>query len=244
MHSIHGIHAVLALISEHPDQIDILLVSKDRHDIKLTKCLELAKKNGVRHRFASRDELDGYSEHHQGIIALVNHTVHQNTPTLTLTDLIEHSLQSKRLILALDGVTDPHNLGACIRSAEALGADGVIIPKDRSAQVNATVHKTSSGASQILPVLAETNLAQSLAQLKEAGFWLTGLEGEAETSISDIDFTYPTVIVLGSEGAGLRRMTKEHCDYLAKIPMSGQTESLNVSVACGITLFEVMRQRA
>lgn len=233
----------MALISEHPDQIDILLVSKDRQDIKLSKCLDLAKKNSVRHRFANRDELDGYSEHHQGIIALVNHTVHHNAPTLTLTDLIEHSLQSKRLILALDGVTDPHNLGACIRSAEALGADGVIIPKDRSAQVNATVHKTSSGASQILPVLAETNLAQSLTQLKEAGFWLTGLEGDAETSIADIDFTYPTVIVLGSEGSGLRRMTKEHCDYLAKIPMSGQTESLNVSVACGITLFEVMRQR-
>lgn len=243
MHSIHGIHAVLALISEHPDQIDLLLVSKDRQDAKLTKCLELAKKKGVRFRFAGRDELDAQSEHHQGVIALVEEQTERNKPALSLQDLIERSLTTHRLILALDGVTDPHNLGACIRSAEALGADGVIIPKDRSAQVNATVHKTSSGASQILPVLAETNLAQSLAQLKEAGFWLTGLEGEAETSICDIDFTYPTVIVLGSEGSGLRRMTKEHCDYLAKIPMLGQTESLNVSVACGITLFEVMRQR-
>ncbi len=209
----------------------------------MQKLLNEAKAQGISIRFVSHAELDEYGKSHQGAVALLPEDSQAKEPMLSLDELLKQSLNKNRLILALDGITDPHNLGACIRSAEALGADGVIIPKDKSAPVNAVVHKTSSGASQILPRVILTNLSESLKRAKAAGFWIVGLASEADTTISELDFSAPTILIVGSEGSGLRRLTKEYCDFLAKIPMYGQTESLNVSVASGIGLFEIVRQR-
>ena len=244
MQSIYGIHAVSALIQNNPSQINTLLMSANRQDHVLSVIAHAAKEKKVTMRFAEKKELDAYGKNHQGVVALLDLNAKSEKREPSLKELIELSMSQNRLILALDSITDPHNLGACIRSAEALGCDGVLIPADRSAQVSAIVHKTSSGASQIIPIVNITNLSQSLKALKEAGFWLTGLSGDEDTALTEIDFSLPTVIVMGSEGSGMRRLTKENCDFLAKIPMSGHTESLNVSVACGIALFEVSRQRS
>lgn len=238
-----GIHSVAAALKSAAP-IRTLLVLKDRMDPKIKELLKQAKQAGIEVQMESRHTLDAYGKSHQGIVALLDEAASESQISLSLEELIEHSLNKNRLILALDGVTDPHNLGACIRSAEALGADGVVIPKDKAASVNAVVHKTSAGASQILPVVTLTNLSEGLKKLKAAGFWLVGLAGESETLLQEIDLSSPIVLIMGSEGSGLRRLTKENCDFLAKIPMQGQTESLNVSVACGISLFEVVRQRA
>jgi 23S rRNA (guanosine2251-2'-O)-methyltransferase len=151
--------------------------------------------------------------------------------------------QGRALLLVLDGVQDPHNLGACLRSAAAAAVTAVIIPKDKAAPVNATVRKTSAGAADRIPVLSVTNLARTLRTLKEAGVWCYGLEGEAGASIHATDLTGNVALVLGGEGEGMRRLTREHCDALVRIPMPGEMESLNVSVAAGIALFEAVRQR-
>ena len=151
--------------------------------------------------------------------------------------------EGKALVLVLDGVQDPHNIGACLRSAAAAGATAVVIPKDKSAPVNATVRKTSAGAADRLPVFPVTNLARCLRDLQQLGVWIYGLAGEAEASLYDIDLRGNVALVLGGEGDGMRRLTREHCDGLVQIPMPGDIESLNVSVAAGVTLFEAVRQR-
>lgn len=238
-----GFHAIFAALQKNIP-IQALLVLKDRQDIKMQDLLRFAKTKNIEIRFTSRKTLDEYGKSHQGVVALLTEQASEPIAEISLEALIDQSLQNQRLILVLDGITDPHNLGACIRSAEAFGADGVILPKDKSASITAVVHKTSAGASQILPVVTLTNLSDGLKKLKAAGFWIVGLAGEAETSLQEIDFSAPTVLILGSEGSGLRRLTKVHCDFLACIPMQGKTESLNVSVACGIGLFEIIRQRA
>jgi 23S rRNA (guanosine2251-2'-O)-methyltransferase len=244
-HCIYGLHAVKALIERKPEQITELLTLKDRQDSEQARIALKAKSLGISVRVVSRADLDPYGKGHQGMVALTLREEGQSQAELmTIKDLIPYSLGKNKLILALDGITDPHNLGACLRSAEALGCDAVILPQDRSASVNATVHKTSSGASQILPLITVVNLSQSLDELKAEGFWITGFEGESDLALTDVDFTMPTILIMGNEGEGMRRLTKEKCDYLAQIPMCGQTESLNVSVACGIALYEVMRQRA
>jgi len=147
------------------------------------------------------------------------------------------------LLLVLDGVTDVHNFGACLRSADAAGAHGVIVAKDKAAPLNATVRKVACGAAEVVPVYQVTNLSRTLAKLKDAGVWITGTAGEAEASVFEIDMTGPTALVMGAEGKGMRRLTREACDNLAKLPMAGQVSSLNVSVATGICLFEAVRQR-
>lgn len=241
-HYLFGFHATIAAL--HKDApIQTLLILKDREDAKHKDLIRIAKAKGIEIRFESRKTLDEYGKSHQGVVALLAEA-EAPIPEMSLNELLALSLQKNKLLLVLDGITDPHNLGACIRSAEGLGADGMIIPKDKSASVTPIVHKTSVGASQILPIVTVTNLSDALKQLQQAGFWIVGLAGEAESLIQDIDFSTPTVIVMGGESSGLRRLTKEHCDFLAKIPMFGQTESLNVSVAAGIALFEVVRQRA
>jgi len=169
-------------------------------------------------------------------------------PAATLEDgdlpgLIE-AANGRALVLVLDGVTDPHNLGACLRSAAAAGATAVIIPKDKSAQVNATVRKTSSGAADRIPVVRVTNLARCLRTLRDMGVWIYGLVGDSANGFFRLDLTGNVALVLGSEGEGLRRLTREQCDQLVSIPMPGEMESLNVSVASGVALFEAVRQRA
>ena len=160
-----------------------------------------------------------------------------------LEELLDRS-EGVPLLLVLDGVTDPHNLGACLRTADAAGALAVIVPKDKSATLNATVRKVACGAAEVIPLVAVTNLARTLEKLQQRGLWLVGTAGEAEQELYQQDMTGPTVLVMGAEGKGMRRLTREHCDYLVRLPMAGSVSSLNVSVAAGVCLFEAVRQRA
>lgn len=242
MMKIFGIHSVLAQIKANPANIKCIWLQAHKTDARLKTILELAHQHHIQMIQISKDKLDEMSEgNHQGIVCAL---AEDQTTTYDLPSIMELSLSQNQLILVLDGITDPHNLGACLRSADAFGVDAVIIPQDRAAQVTPTVHKVSCGASQNIPVLVVNNLARALTDLKAAGFWLYGLAGEAEDELSATEFITPTVLVLGAEESGLRRLTKEHCDFLIKIPMLGMVESLNVSVATGISLFEVRRQRA
>jgi 23S rRNA (guanosine2251-2'-O)-methyltransferase len=159
-----------------------------------------------------------------------------------LEELLDRA-EGPPLLLMLDGVTDPHNLGACLRTADAAGVQAVIIPKDKSASLNATVRKVACGAAEVIPLVAVTNLARTLEKLKKRGLWVVGTAGEAEQDVYDVDMTGPTVLVMGAEGKGMRRLTRELCDFLVRLPMSGSVSSLNVSVATGVCLFEAVRQR-
>jgi 23S rRNA (guanosine2251-2'-O)-methyltransferase len=239
---IYGIHTVLAQLKSKPQNIQRIWIQEDKKETRLNNIIELAEKNNIQITKVTKEKLNEISnQQHQGVICVLQE---DQTTTYDLQGIIKLSLAQQQLLLVLDGITDPHNLGACIRSADAFGADAVIIPQDRSAQVNATVHKVSCGASQNIPVTVVGNLARTLTDLKAQGFWIYGLAGEAEESLNNIEFITPTVLVLGAEESGLRRLTKEHCDFLVRIPMLGSVASLNVSVATGISLFEVQRQRA
>ena len=184
-------------------------------------------------------------EVHQGVAIEIEESASSQT-TLSFEPFLEQLKASKHspLILVLDGVTDPHNLGACLRSADAAGVDGVIIPKDKAVGVNATVRRVASGAADTVKLITVTNLARALEQLQSQGIWLVGTDDEAEQNLYQQDFKGPTALVMGSEGKGLRRLTKEKCDFLVSIPMAGEMSSLNVSVATGICLFEAVRQRS
>ena len=241
---IYGFHAVLAQIKTNSQEIQKLWVQEEKKEARLNDLLKLAQTNHIAIESTHKKNLDQMTENsvHQGVVCLVNSET--DLQSHDLNSIIELSLKQNQLILALDGITDPHNLGACLRSADAFQVDAVIIPKDRSAQLSATVHKVSCGASQTIPVLPVSNLAQTLKSLKAKGFWTYGLDGAAEESLFALEFIRPTVLVLGAEDTGLRRLSKENCDFLVKIPMQGQIESLNVSVAAGISLFEISRQRA
>jgi len=177
-------------------------------------------------------------DRHQGLVALAD----KMTVARTLPELVD-GIEGPALLLVLDGVTDPHNLGACLRVADGAGVHGVVVPKDRSAHVNATVTKVASGAAEVVPLIPVTNLARSMKELKEMGITLIGTDEDAELSIYDLDLTGPIGIVMGAEGDGMRRLTRENCDQLVRIPMQGVVESLNVSVASGVCLFEAVRQR-
>jgi 23S rRNA (guanosine2251-2'-O)-methyltransferase len=159
-----------------------------------------------------------------------------------LDELLDRT-EGAPLLLVLDGVTDPHNLGACLRSADAAGALAVIVPKDKSATLTPVVRKVACGAAEVIPLVAVTNLARTLEKLQQRGLWVVGTAGEAEVSIYDQDLTGPTILIMGAEGKGMRRLTREHCDYLVNLPMAGSVSSLNVSVATGVCLFEAQRQR-
>ena len=167
------------------------------------------------------------------------------TMARTITEVVEDvgEVKEKPLFLVLDGITDPHNFGACLRVADGAGVNAVVVPKDRSASINATVSKVSSGASEVMPVITVTNLVRSMKEMQEAGVWLIGTDDEAEKSIYDIDLTGSVAIVMGAEGEGMRRLTRETCDELVHIPMQGVVSSLNVSVASGVCLYEALRQR-
>ena len=238
---VFGLHAVQALLDRHPKRIKRLLLQAGRLNERQQALLALAERQGVALQRVAGDELDAQAEGvHQGVLAEV-------VPSqLWSEEMLGHMLdrlEGTPLLLVLDGVTDPHNLGACLRSADAAGAHAVIVPRDRSASLNPTVRKVACGAAETVPLVAVTNLSRTLKQLKQRGLWVVGTAGEADQLIYDVDFTVPSIIIMGAEGAGMRRLTREHCDYLAKLPMAGSVSSLNVSVAAGICLFEAVRQR-
>ncbi len=238
---IYGFHAVLARLRRDPEAVFELYLSAQRHDARARDAAKLAEAAGVRLIQIESDRLDGMvgTRRHQGVVARVD----ARRRELKLTDVLD-SLDEQALILVLDGVQDPHNLGACLRVADAAGAHAVVAPKDRAVGLNATAVKVASGAADTVPYITVTNLARALRQMQEAGIWVIGAAGEAEKSLYQIDQRGPIAWVLGSEGDGLRRLTRESCDELAKIPMFGSVESLNVSVASGICLFEARRQRS
>lgn len=235
-----GIHAVEALLTHSPEKIQALYLNQSRHDEKFAKIISLAKHNHI-----SIQKLQDIPEHSQGVVAVCDASHHASPKFSDVKDILENLAESNKpaLFLILDGVQDPHNLGACIRSANAAGVDAVIIPKDRAAPLNDTARKAASGAAEFTAVITVTNLSQTIALLKKHNIWIYGLDGSAEKSVYSQDFRHSTAFVMGSEGEGLRRLTREHCDELIAIPMAGEIESLNVSVASGICLFEAMRQR-
>lgn len=238
---VYGMHAVQAMLQRSPKRVKQLLLVRGRLDSRAQALLDLAQAAGVGVQRVTPDDLDKVAEGvHQGVVASV--TPSQMWSEQMLDNLLD-KLEGPALLLVLDGVTDPHNLGACLRSADAAGAHAVVIPRDRSASLSPTVRKVACGAAETVPLVAVTNLARTLKQLQQRGLWIVGTAGEAEQLIYQVDLKVPSVIVMGAEGGGMRRLTREHCDYLAKLPMAGSVSSLNVSVASGICLFEAVRQR-
>jgi len=237
---IYGFHAVLGKLRRDPEAVFEIYLSSQRQDARARDVLALVESQGVRLILSDADRLDGMvgTRRHQGVIARIDARQRE----LKLADVLE-GLDEPALLLVLDGVQDPHNLGACLRVADAVGAHAVIAPKDRAVGLNATAIKVASGAADTVPYITVTNLARSLREMQEAGIWVVGAAGEAEKSVYEIDQKGPVAWVLGAEGDGLRRLTRDTCDELAKIPMLGTVESLNVSVASGICLFEARRQR-
>lgn len=239
---IYGIHPVQAALEHEPQQISQLLVLNNRQDKPLQFILAEAKKAAIRIQFLSRHELDaliGHS-HHQGVIVEIRAKAllsEEDLPTLL------EGTATRPLLLILDEIQDPHNLGACLRSANAAGVTAVITTKDKAVGLTPVVRKVACGAAEATPFIQVTNLARTLRELKEQGVWLFGMAGEAKKSIYQADLTGAVGIVLGSEGSGLRQLTRQQCDELLYIPMAGSVSSLNVSVATGISLFEVQRQR-
>ncbi len=230
-----------ALLKSAPQRVRELQVLKGRHDQRLQKILQAAQRNQIPVKQVLRRELDEHTENnHQGVVALV--APGELFDESYLQRLLD-ALSEPPFLLALDGVTDPHNLGACLRSAEAAGVQAVIVPKDRSAGLNATVRKVACGAAEVLPLIPVTNLTRTLRSLQERGIWVLGAAGEAEQTVFEADLGGPLVLVMGAEGSGLRRLTRENCDTLVQIPMAGSVSSLNVSVATGVCLFEAVRQR-
>jgi 23S rRNA (guanosine2251-2'-O)-methyltransferase len=238
---IGGINAVAAAITDERSRVREIWIEARARNPRLAAIAEQARQAGIATRQVAPDALaravPGLK--HQGVVA-------QLTPQVNLGegDLDELLGQlDNPLLLVLDGVQDPHNLGACLRSAEAAGAAAVIVPRDRAVGITPVVRKAAAGAAERVPLIRVTNLARTLKTLKDAGVWIVGLAGEAEQSLYQIDMRGPTAIAMGGEGDGLRRLSREYCDYLAKIPMQGSAESLNVSVAAGVALFEALRQR-
>ena len=238
---VYGVHAVEALLRHHPKRVKQLWLAEGRQDPRMQALVQLAGAARVPVGQRERRELDEWAEGvHQGVVAEVSPS--QVWGENFLEELLTRG-EAVPLLLVLDGVTDPHNLGACLRTADAAGVQAVIVPKDKSATLNATVRKVACGAAEVVPLVAVTNLARTLEKLQQQGLWIVGTAGEATQEIYDLDLRGPTVLVMGAEGKGMRRLTREHCDYLAKLPMGGSVSSLNVSVATGVCLFEAVRQR-
>ncbi|HMV71448.1 MAG TPA: 23S rRNA (guanosine(2251)-2'-O)-methyltransferase RlmB [Pseudomonadales bacterium] len=239
---IHGIHAIGALLRRSPERVESLAVLRGRRDQRLEELLQTARVNGIAVRECAREELDRLAPGvHQGVVAQVRAATPLNESFLL--DTLLPNLSEPALLLVLDAVTDPHNLGACLRSADAFGAHAVIVPRDNAAPLNATARKVASGAADVVPLVVVTNLARTLRALQQAGVWVVGAAGEAARALSTIDLRGAVALVMGAEGSGMRRLTREHCDHLAAIPMCGEVDSLNVSVATGVFLYEARRQR-
>ena len=237
---IHGFHAVNARLWQNPKSLIEVYLARGRQDARTRAVLEKAEAEGVKLVLVEAERIDAMTgkARHQGVAAMIDATRN----FVALDDVLEN-LSEPPLLLILDGVTDPHNLGACLRVADAMGVHAVIAPKDRSAGINATVSKVACGAAEVIPYITVTNLARTLRDLKDAGVWIAGTSMEAGTDLYHMDASGPLAWVMGSEGEGMRRLTREHCDLLVSIPMFGTVESLNVSVSAGMVLSESRRQR-
>lgn len=239
---IYGIHTIHAVLCTHPQRVLDLWVDQRRRDARMLELIDFARRQGLKiQQVEARTLVRKVGEvSHQGVVARC-----RSVPAASEDDLpgMLDAVQGPALILVLDAVTDPHNLGACLRTAEAAGAQLVIVPRDRAARLTPTVRKIASGAAERVPLLMVTNLARTLRLLKARGIWLFGTDDGAETVLYDTDLTVSVALIMGAEGRGLRRLTRELCDHLVALPMAGDAESLNVSVAAGICLYEAFRQR-
>lgn len=238
---LYGIHAVKSLLDHAPERLIEVFVLKGREDKRLLPLLNDLQRLGVAVQQVNRQTLDNKAqgEVHQGIIARVTAAKELNEGDLD--QLLEQ--KSQPLLLILDGVTDPHNLGACLRTADAAGVDAVIVPKDKSAQLTSIARKVACGAAETVPLIRVINLARTMRELQERNIWIVGTAGEATSSLYQADLKGAIALVMGAEGDGMRRLTREHCDQLVSIPMAGAVSSLNVSVATGVCLFEIVRQK-
>jgi 23S rRNA (guanosine2251-2'-O)-methyltransferase len=239
----YGIHAVRVLLTRHPQRVRRVLLAGGRDAGRLAEIRTLAQRSGV--QVAAADEALlaklAEGERHQGVVAEL--LPRAGDPETQLEEALE-AAGTAPLLLVLDGVQDPHNLGACLRSADAAGVAAVIVPRDRAAGLTPVVRKVAAGAAETVPLVPVVNLARTLRDLKERGVWLVGTDDAADKTLFDADLKGPLALVMGSEGEGMRRLTRECCDQLVSIPMAGAVESLNVSVAAGVALFEAVRQRS
>jgi len=240
MHHIYGIHSVEEALRARGRAFAWVGVAKERHDLRLQRVIEECRRQGVAVRFVGRAELDRMAGHngHQGIVAVTSAKQYND-----LDDVIAVKRGAYSLVVVLDGVEDPHNLGAILRTADAAGADGVVIPERRAAGVTGTVTKASAGASEHLPIAKVTNIARTLEDLKSKNLWTVGLDERGSQSYDSLDYKMDCAVVLGAEGKGLHDLVAKKCDFLVSIPMLGKVSSLNVSVAAGVMLYEVVRQR-
>jgi 23S rRNA (guanosine2251-2'-O)-methyltransferase len=238
---VYGLHTVQALLQRHPDRVLRIYLQQGRSDARAAGIEQAAKAAGraVERIEAPRLRARLGDAVHQGVAAEVLRLEPWREDEL----LAAAGAARNPLVLALDGVQDPHNLGACVRTADACGALAVLVPRDRAAPLNATARKVAAGAAETTPVAVVTNLARALVLLKDAGLWIVGADSEGPRAAAELDLTGPRVLVLGAEGAGLRALTRRHCDWLARLPARGAVESLNVSVAAGMLLYEALRQR-
>jgi len=236
---VFGFHAVLARLRADPSSVVEVFLDESRNDGRGKDLAALAERSGVRLLRVPTKRLDGFygGGRHQGVVARVE----VKSLSHSIDEIVENV--AKPLLLVLDGVTDPHNLGACLRVANAAGAHAVIAPKDRAAGISPAVSKVASGAAEVTPYVMVTNLARTLAELKERNIWIVGADERAEKTLYQADLPESIAWVLGAEGEGMRRLTRESCDLLVRIPMSGEVESLNVSVSAGVCLFESVRRR-
>ncbi len=240
---IPGIHTVSTLLNHQPERAHSLWLEQNKHNTRIDALVQQARSLGIAIQSVQRTKLDQLCEgtQHQGIAASCSVTTLLDEHRLC--DQLQHS-DTPALLLILDEVSDPHNFGACLRSADAAGVDAVVIPQRNSAPLTPVVHKIASGATIHLPIVKTANLSRFIDTLKKLGIWVYGAAGEATDSIYTANLTHPTAIIMGAEGQGLRRLTQERCDQLYSLPMLGDVESLNVSVATGIFLFEAVRQRS
>ncbi|PSJ79435.1 23S rRNA (guanosine(2251)-2'-O)-methyltransferase RlmB [Neisseria iguanae] len=237
---IYGFHAVNARLWQNPKSITELYVREGKNDARTREILEKAAAENVRLHFAKANRLDTIAKgaRHQGVVGFIDASKNH----VHLEDVLEN-LREPAFLLILDGITDPHNLGACLRTADAMGVHAVIAPKDKSAGLNATVSKVACGAAETVPYITVTNLARTLRELKEYGIWIVGTDIGGQSDLYHTDLPESLAWVMGSEGEGMRRLTREHCDMLVSVPMFGTVESMNVSVSAGMVLSETRRQR-
>ncbi len=238
---IYGIHAIHTLLDRQPERIIEVFIQKGRNDQPVEHIVNQSRRFGISVQFVQRKVLDNKTDEaqHQGVVARAKPS--KVLDDRDLDDLLEK--QSSPLLLVLDGVTDPHNLGACLRSADAAGVHAVVVPKDKSAKITPVVRKVACGAADVVPLIMVTNLARALSTIKDSGVWVVGTAGEATQTLFETQNTGGVALVMGAEGKGMRRLTRENCDQLVKLPMAGVVSSLNVSVATGICLYELVRQR-
>ncbi|MDE1892388.1 MAG: 23S rRNA (guanosine(2251)-2'-O)-methyltransferase RlmB [Betaproteobacteria bacterium] len=236
---IYGFHAIKSRLRHYPDTLQEIYVDQERHDQRMQDIKALLEEKGIEFKHVDVQRLHGLTgtRRHQGIVAIAS-----AVPLINNIDHLVDTYQNNLLLLVLDGIQDPHNLGACLRVADAMGVHAIIAPKDRSVALSPTVAKVASGAMDMVPYIPVTNLARTLRDLKDQQVWVIGTDDQAKDDIMNASFSQPLAWVLGAEGEGLRRLTRETCDQLVRIPMFGSVESLNVSVAAGVCLYETKRR--